>query len=148
MGRMLKALAGLSGVYAYRLVDGMLTPVCVPVSRDAAGVVQAHLATIATDRSNRTVAGTILDDVDVKAPEYLTYLAVSRAARKAGTAVVLGRPVDVSPTSKFGVQLAKLTPVPLAGIILADWRVDGHDAKKAGFTLKQLNAAVRRYYAQ
>ena len=147
---MAKVFAALSGVYAYRLVDGMLTPVLIPAARDASGVLTAHVATRTVDRrTNRTIAGTILDDVDLNAAEYLTLDAVHRAGDKAETAVITGKPVDVERlTKRFQYQLAKLTPVTLAEIVLADWRVEKHDAHKAGFTLKQLYKAVRDYYTQ
>lgn len=145
---MAKVFAALSGVYGYRYQCGMIEPLCVPVARDASGVLTAHVATLATDRNNRTIAGSPIDDLDPGEPVYYTFLQVSRAARKATTKVALGRPDDVSVTSKFGVQLAKLTPHTLPELILAGWRVEGHDAKKAGFTLKALNKAVRDYYTQ
>jgi hypothetical protein len=149
MGRLLKIIAALSGVYGYRFEDGILEPICIPVRRDETGVFSAHVAALATDkRSNRTIAGTPIDDLNPEASVYYTFLAVTRAARKAQTPVVLGRPYDVSNTSRFGVQLAKLTPTTLDGLILADWRVEGHDAKKAGFTLKALSKAIHTYYQQ
>jgi len=145
---MAKVFAALSGVYGYRYQCGILEPLCIPVARDASGVLSAHVATLATSATNATIAGTTVDDLDPSAPVFYTFLAVSRAARKATTKVALGRPDDVSPTSRFGVQLAKLTPSTLDELILAGWRVEGHDAKKAGFSLKQLNKAVRDYYTQ
>lgn len=140
---------GLSGVYTYRYQNGILEPMLVTAERDEAGVLEAHFALIDSDRkTGATRAGMIVDDIDVAAVNLLTFAAVARAARKSRVPVVLGRPVEVNPRSRFGIEMARLTETNVAGIILAPWRVEKHDAKKAGFTLKQLNAAVRRYYAQ
>jgi len=141
---------GLASVYAYvySTATGMLNPVCTPISRDETGTLNAALATISSDRKGSTTAGTIVCEHDVTERVMYTYLAVTRAARKATTPVVLGRAVEINPRSRFGQELARLTPTDTAGIVLAGWRVDGHDAAKEGYTLEELNAALNAAYAQ
>jgi hypothetical protein len=139
----------LTGVYAYRFEDGVLEPMLVAYERNAAGILTAHFSLISSERkSGATREGIMIDDIDVAARNLLTFAAVARAARKARTAVVLGRPVTVNAKSAFGAELARLERNTVKGIILAPWRVEQHDAKKATFTLKALYKAVVEFYNQ
>jgi len=139
---------GLSSVYGYIYSDGMLNPVCVAISRDETGTLNAALATISSDRKGSTIAGTIIPEHDVTARVMYTYAGVSRAARKCKTPTVLGRPIAIAPKSWFGLELARLTPTTISGLVLADWRTEQHNVAKEGYTLEELNAALNAAYAQ
>ena len=141
-------MRALASVYAYIFSGGVLNPVCVPIPRDETGTLVACFSTISSNRKGTTIAGNIVAEHDVTDRVMYTFLATSRAARKATTAVVLGRSVVVNPRSRFGVELARLTPTTTAGIVLADWRTAQHDAEKEGYTLEELNAALTEAYAQ
>lgn len=138
----------LSGVYGYILEAGHLTPVSVPATRDESGTLVAYFSTLANDRKGTTIAGATLSDVALDAPVFFTFNAVRRAAQKAQTPVILGRPVDVNPRSWFGRELARLTGRNAHELILAGWREEQHDADKAGYTLAELDAAVTDAYTQ
>ena len=138
-----------SGVYMFQYIAGTIMPLMIAAQRDASGVLTAFVATRTIDpKTNATIVGTPVDDIDLKASVYLTQASVGRAAIKATTKVALGRLQDVEPNSKYGFQLAKLTTATLSEIILAGWREEQHDAKKAGFTLNQLDRAVKAYYSE
>lgn len=139
---------GLASVYGYVYSAGMLNPVCVAISRDETGTLSAALATISSNRKGTTIPGTIVCEHDVTEKVMYTYLAVSRAARKSTTPVVLGRAVEVNPRSRFGIEMARLTATNVAGLVLADWRAQQHDVAKEGYTLEELNAALNAAYAQ
>jgi len=141
-------MRALASVYAYIFSGGVLNPVCTPISRDETGKLIANFSTISSNRKGTTIAGNIVADHDVTEPVMYTFLAVSRAARKSTTPVVLGRAVTINPRSRMGVEMARLTPTTTAGIVLADWRTAQHDAEKEGYTLQELNAALAEAYAQ
>ena len=146
MATKVKSVGPLSGSFMYRLADGALEPTLVACKRDEAGTFTAWIADLASDRKGRTIPGAYWEEADLTASEYYTFGAVARAARKAATAVVLGRRTTVK--GRFAVELSRLTPATVAGIVLADWREETHDAKKAGFTLNQLMKALRAEYNQ
>jgi hypothetical protein len=137
----------LSSVYAYRLEHGMLTPVCVPVARDATGILSAWVADLSSDRHGRTIAGEAHEDAPIGTAVWYTDLAITRAVRKSRVPVALGRPFPVK-SARLAQELARLTPSTLSALVLADWRVAQHDAKKEGYTLKALWTALRAQYAQ
>ena len=147
-----KVLNPVSGIFAYTLTlsDGVysLHPAMVVVGRAETGALDAWIATLENDRKGATVPGVAWETADLTSPVYYTFGSVARAARKCKTAVVLGRPVEIPARSRFGVELARLSGTDLKGIVLADWRVESHDAHKAGYTLKSVMAALRRTYAQ
>lgn len=144
----------LASVFGYQLVATIsgiaLAPVCVPVSRADDGTLNAAVAALSTDRKGRTIAGAVVSDLDLNAREFVTFAAVSRAARKAGTPVILGRPVVINPRSRFGVELGRILPrlATFPEMVNADWRAEQHDAVKEGYTLAELDQAIRESYAQ
>jgi hypothetical protein len=141
-------MRALASVFAYIFSGGVLNPVCVPISRDETGTLVANFATISSNRKGTTIAGNLVAEHDVTDRVMYTFLAVSRAARKSTTPVVLGRSVVINPRSRMGVEMARLTSTTTAGIVLADWRTAQHDAEKEGYTLQELNAALNAAYAQ
>jgi hypothetical protein len=142
-----RPMRALGSVYGYQYADGTLTPLCTPIARDAAGVLTAWFSTIASHKG-ATIPGAALTGIDYDAPVFYTYLAVTRAARKAGTPVILGRPVDLKRGSRFATELARLKGRPASALVLADWRVASHDAVKEQYTLQELDAALRESYIQ
>ena len=139
---------GLASVYAYIFSGGVLNPVCTPIHRDETGKLVAALATLDTDRKGSTVAGIVLTEVTPSSPVFYTFASVSRAARKAKTAVVVGREIEVNPRSRFGTELARLTGRTLPALVMAEWRAEQHDASTEGYTLQELDAALTEAYAQ
>jgi hypothetical protein len=138
-------MRALASVFGYIYSMGTLTPVCVPISRDEAGVLAAEISMIAA-KKGKTIAGVVLTEVELEKPVFFTYLAVSRAARKAATAVILGREIGINPRSRFGIELARLGGRNLEALVLAPWRINQHDATKEGYTLEELNAALNEAY--
>lgn len=111
------------GMFAYRLVAGVLSPMMVVGTIDSPDSIA--LAILSSDRKGRTVPGVVVDDASPEAEHWFTFAQVARAARKAATPVVIGRTVDISTQSKrFQTELARLTGRTLVSIVTADWRLD------------------------
>jgi hypothetical protein len=157
---------GLSGVYAYMVGPIEIThsdaceadlacgkgckreielePICIPFERDEAGVLHAWPATVYFDRTTKRVAaGVPLVDFKLDTP-LITYHKGDKAARDSMTATITGRRNTVSIRSEFGKLLLGKPRSTFPQMILAGWRVEKHDAEKAGFTLEELAEAFIR----
>lgn len=160
---------GLSGVFAYMVgpietthsdacevgitcgkgckKEVELEPVCIPFERDEAGVLNAWPATVYFDRkTKRVAAGVPLEDFALNTP-LITYHKGDKAARDSMTATITGRRNTVNVRSEFGKLLLSKPRSTFPQMILAGWRVEKHDAEKAGFTLEELAEAFARNFA-
>lgn len=111
------------GIYGYRFDGETLTPITIAREDDT-----TFVGVLDTDRKGRTTVGVLVDDIDLSASHFYTFAGIARAARKAQTPVVLGRPVSIAKMSAaFRKEVARLTGRTLAEIVTAGWRLDSGD---------------------
>lgn len=134
------------GMFAYRLVAGILSPVVVTGTLDDASSIGLAVPTV-DRKTNGVVPGVVIDEADPTAEVWYSYGQIARAARKAQTPVVLGRPVDMDKVSSaYRKQVAALTPRTLTSIVTADWRLD-HEQFSTN-ELETIAQALVENYAQ
>ena len=134
------------GMFAVRIAAGIMSPVIVTGSLDDASSIGLAVPTV-DRKTNAVVPGIVIDEAQPEAEHWYTYAQIARAARKAQTPVVLGRPIDLESASKaFQRQIAALTPRTLTSIVTADWRLD-HEQYSSN-ELDTIAAALVENYAQ
>ena len=134
------------GMFAYRLIAGVLSPIIVTGSLDDVDGIGLAVPTV-DRKTNAVIPGVVIDEADPTAEHWYTYGQIARAARKAQTPVVLGRPIDLSSASKaYQRQVAALSPRALTSIVTADWRLD-HEQYSSN-ELDTIATALVENYAQ